>query len=108
MLAKPLQLVTAGTKTPPALGTVAAMTAIVVAHSSVDMVSGSISALLPTLKERFDLSSTTAGALVAAIAVSTSLSQPLVGRLADRLGARRMVATGAVVCSALLSLLGVA
>jgi len=71
-------------------------------------VSGSIGALLPTLKDRFDLNSIQAGGLVATIATSTALAQPVVGRLADLVGVRRVAGAGAVLSSALLALIGVA
>jgi FSR family fosmidomycin resistance protein-like MFS transporter len=46
--------------------------------------------------------------MVAAVALCTSMAQPLAGRIADRLGAKRVAATGAVLCSALLSMVGIA
>ena len=45
---------------------------------------------------------------VASIAASTALSQPLVGRVADRVGARRVAGVGAVLSSAMLAMVGVA
>jgi FSR family fosmidomycin resistance protein-like MFS transporter len=92
----------------PAVGTATAMTALAASHTFVDLVSGSIGALLPTLKDRFELSSIQAGGLVATIATSTALAQPLVGRIADRVGARRVAGAGAVLSSSFLSLIGVA
>ena len=94
--------------TMPAVGTATAMTVLAASHTFVDLVSGSIGALLPTLKERFELTSMQAGGLVATIAASTALSQPVVGRLADHIGARRVAGVGAVLSAALLSLIGVA
>ena len=93
--------------TMPAVGTAVSMAALVASHSFVDLVSGSIGALLPTLKDRFALNSMQAGALVASIATSTALSQPLVGRVADRVGARRVAGVGAVLSSAMLAMVGV-
>ena len=92
----------------PALGGAAAMTAVALTHSAVDIAGGSVAALMPTIRSRFHLSAAGIGALVAAVALCTSTSQPFAGRIADRLGAKRVAATGAVLCSALLSMLGVA
>lgn len=47
------------------------------------------------------------GALVATTAASTASSQPFVGRVADKIGARRVAGVGAVLSSALLALVGV-
>jgi FSR family fosmidomycin resistance protein-like MFS transporter len=92
----------------PAIGTATSIAAVVASHTFVDLVSGSIHALLPSIKDRFSLSSMQAAGLVATIAGSTSLSQPLVGRIADRIGARRVAAVGAVLSSSLLALVGLA
>ena len=43
-------------------------------HTFVDLVSGGIGALLPTLKDRFSLNSMQAGAIIATLAASTRLS----------------------------------
>ena len=60
--------------TMPAVGTATAMTVLAASHTFVDLVSGSIGALLPTLKDRFELNSMQASALVATIAASTALT----------------------------------
>ena len=70
--------------------------------------SGGIGALLPTLKDRFSLNSMQAGAIIATLAASTALAQPIGGRVADRIGARRVAGFGAVLTSALLALVGTA
>ena len=92
-----------------AAGTTATAAAITLAasHAGVDAVTGSISALVPTLDRRFGLSAGEVGTLLATLSASSMLAQPLGGRLADRIGAKRVAAAGAVVASALLSLLGV-
>ena len=92
----------------PALGSAAAIAAVALSHSAVDIAGGSVSALMPTIRHRFDLSAAGIGALVAAVALCTSMAQPLAGRMADRLGAKRVAATGAVLSSVLLSTVGVA
>ena len=90
-----------------AVGATASVVVIAAAHTGVDSVTGSVSALLPILEDRFTLSGAQVGALVATMSVSSLLSQPLVGRYADRIGAKKVTAAGAVVSSALLALLGV-
>jgi len=92
----------------PALGSAMAIATVALTHSAVDIAGGSVSALMPTIRKRFELSAAGIGALVAAVALCTSMAQPLAGRIADRLGAKRVAAAGAVLCSALLSMVGVA
>ncbi|MCC6457948.1 MAG: MFS transporter [Caldilineaceae bacterium] len=65
------------------------------------------SALLPTLQDKFDLREGALAALVAIMVFSSSLAQPVLGALADRLGRRKIAATGVVLNAALLSLVGV-
>ncbi|HZG94842.1 MAG TPA: MFS transporter [Mycobacteriales bacterium] len=88
-----------------ATGSVAALSAL---HLGVDAVSGSISALMPAIADRFQLGATEVGALVGTFSASSLLMQPLAGRMADRIGARRLAITGAIVSSALLGLVGIA
>ena len=71
MLATRTLLASPRSYTMPAVGTATAMTALAASHTFVDLVSGSIGALLPTLKERFELNSMQTSALVATIAAST-------------------------------------
>ena len=92
----------------PTLGSAAAIAAVALTHTAVDLTGGTVSALMPTIRHRFHLSAAGIGALIAVVAVCTSMAQPLAGRVADRLGAKRVAATGAVVSSVLLSMLGVA
>lgn len=101
-IALPRSASVAGTAT----ATAAALT-LAASHAGVDAVSGSISALVPTLDRRFGLGASEVGTLLATLSASSMLAQPLGGRLADRIGAKRVAAFGAVVASALLSLLGV-
>src|SRR6187549_2040283 len=109
MLAPPRAVLTKRSSlTVPAVGTATSMAALVASHTFVDLVSGSIGALLPTLKERFSLNSMQASAIIATLAASTALAQPIGGRVADRIGARRVAAFGAVLTSALLALVGTA
>ena len=85
----------------------AAVAALAAGHAGVDAVTGSIAALLPTLEARFELSGSAIAALLATLSASSMLAQPIIGRLADRMGSRAVAAGGAVLAAGLLSLLGV-
>ena len=76
-------------------------------HLVSDAVAGMFSALLPMLQDKFDLRSSTLAVLVALMVLSSSLTQPFFGALADRLGRRKVGAAGVVLNAALLSLVGV-
>lgn len=78
------------------------------AHIVNDGMSATLSALLPTLQLRFDLSEALLAALVAVLSFSSSVTQPLLGAVADRLGLRAMAALGVIVSASLLSLIGLA
>jgi FSR family fosmidomycin resistance protein-like MFS transporter len=86
---------------------IAAVAALAAGHAGVDMVTGSISAMLPTLEARFGLSGSAVATLLATLSASSMLSQPLIGRIADRIGARAVAAGGAFIAASLLSLLGI-
>lgn len=64
--------------------------------------------MLPTLQVRFAASTTTLALLVAAFAVSSSVTQPVLGALADRAGLRRVAGLGVALAAVSLSLVGVA
>ena len=87
--------------------TVGAVTAIGATHLAVDLVGGGFGALLPTIAERMSLSSTAVGVLVALFSVSALGSQPFMGGLADRFGARHVTALAAVFAAALLAVAAV-
>jgi len=53
-------------------------------HMCTDIVQGALPALLPFLKERFDLSYTVAGTLLMAAHLTSSVVQPLFGYITDR------------------------
>ncbi len=53
-------------------------------HASVDFTQGALPVLLPYLIDKFDLSYAQAAALVLALTVSSSVTQPVFGRLSDR------------------------
>lgn len=76
-------------------------------HLVSDAVAGMFSALLPMLQDKFDLRTGTLAVLVALMVLSSSLTQPFFGALADRLGRRKVGAAGVVLNAALLSLVGV-
>lgn len=80
---------------------------LVVAHAVNDSFSGMLAALLPTFQARFGASETMLAALVATLSFSASVTQPVFGALADRLGRRLVGALGVAGTSVLLSLMGV-
>ena len=90
----------------PTIGATVTVAVLGLAHTAVDAVAGSVSALLPTLEDRFELSGSELGSLVATISVSSLLAQPLAGRVADRIGSKKGAVVGALVSSVLLALLG--
>lgn len=77
-------------------------------HVAVDGVTSMLSALLPTLQVRFDLTETALAGLVGVLWFSTSVTQPLFGALADRFGSRGLIAFGTLGTTGLLSLVAVA
>lgn len=79
---------------------------LAVAHLASDTVTGTFSALLPTLQQRFGLTETTLALLVATLAFSASVTQPLFSALADRIGRRQVAALGILLNAGLLSLIG--
>lgn len=81
---------------------------LALSHGVNDLLPGAFSALLPTLRERFGFSESTLAFLVATLALSSSVTQPLLGALADRIGRRPVMAAGIVVSASLLSLIMVA
>ena len=81
---------------------------LAVAHTLTDTFASMLTALLPTLQVRFGLSESTLALLVAMLSFSTSVTQPFLGALADRYGARLISAVGIVLVTALLSLMSIA
>ena len=80
---------------------------LALAHLSGDALNSMLAALLPTLRDRFGLTETVLALLVAASWLGSSLTQPLFGALADRVGRRVVGSVGVIVNTALLSLVGV-
>lgn len=100
-VASPLRFRRAG----PAGGGLAALLAL--AHTINDALTAMPTVLLPSLQRRFGLTETALAALVALIWFSSSMTQPLFGAAADRIGRRGLAAGGVVVSSVLFSLIGV-
>lgn len=86
-------------------GTVAAL--LTLAHFFGDSLNSMLSALLPTLQARFDLTGTTLALLVATMWFSSSMMQPVFGALADRVSRRAVASLGVIANAAFLSLIGV-
>ena len=76
-------------------------------HAVNDVLTAVLGALLPTLQARLAAGTTTLALLVAAFTISSSISQPLLGALADRRGLREVAGLGVAVGAVALSLVGV-
>jgi FSR family fosmidomycin resistance protein-like MFS transporter len=90
-----------------ALGATGVAVLLALAHTANDAVTAIVAVLLPTLQAKFDLSATTLAVLVAGQWVTSSITQPFLGALADRVSRRALAAGGIVLNAALLSLVGV-
>jgi len=75
-------------------------------HAAADIPFSAVSAMLPTIQVRFGLTESVLALLVATLSFAASVTQPLFGALADRVGARIVGAAGVVASSALLALVG--
>lgn len=78
------------------------------AHIVNDGSASLLSALLPSLQVRLGLSEAILAGLVALLSFSSSVTQPLLGAVADRIGLRAMAAAGVAVSAGLLSFLALA
>ncbi len=67
-----------------------------------DTFASMLTALLPTLQVRFGLTESALALLVATLSFSTSVTQPFLGAVADRYGARLAGALGIVLVTSLL------
>jgi MFS transporter, FSR family, fosmidomycin resistance protein len=76
-------------------------------HAVNDVLTAVLGALLPTLQVRFGATTTTLAVLVAAFSISSSITQPLLGALADRYGLRQVAGAGVALAATSLSLIGV-
>lgn len=77
------------------------------AHIANDALTAGFTVLLPTVQEKFGLSATTLAVLVAAQWATSSITQPFIGALADRVSRRALAAGGVVLTAVLMSLIGV-
>jgi MFS transporter, FSR family, fosmidomycin resistance protein len=77
-------------------------------HFVNDAITAMLGALLPTLQARFELGPTLLALLVAVYSISSSVTQPLFGALAEQRSLRLVGATGVLLASLFLSLIGVA
>jgi FSR family fosmidomycin resistance protein-like MFS transporter len=81
---------------------------LVLAHATNDAFTSMLAALLPTLQLRFGASETLLALFVATLSFSSSVTQPVFGAIADRVGRRTVGALGVITSSVVLSLVGVA
>ena len=86
-------------------GSLAALLALV--HAANDALTAVPTVLLPSLQQRFALSETALAAIVALMWASSSVTQPLFGAVADRVGRRGLAVGGVAVSSVLFGLIGV-
>lgn len=94
---------TAELRPPAASPNVTALTAITAGHVVVDGGIGLLSPLLPDLQARFSLTPTALALLVALLAATSSVSQPVLGVIADQVGAHRAATLGILTSAALLT-----
>jgi MFS transporter, FSR family, fosmidomycin resistance protein len=90
-----------------ALGGAGLTAFLTITHATNDAFTSMLSALLPTFQARFGVTETVLAVLVAVLSFSSSVTQPLFGALADRLGRRLVGSLGVIVSSCLLGLMGV-
>lgn len=76
-------------------------------HLATDAFTSMFAVLLPTVQVRYGLTETGLALLVATLAFSASVTQPLMGALADRVDRRFVAALGVVLSAILISLIGV-
>jgi MFS transporter, FSR family, fosmidomycin resistance protein len=81
---------------------------LTLAHFSLDALTSMPLALLPIVQLHFGLTESTLALLVATLSFSTSLTQPVFGALADRIGRHYVAALGLMSNAILLSLVGIA
>lgn len=77
-------------------------------HTVNDAITAILGALLPTLQERFEVGPTTLALIVAVFWIASSVTQPLLGSLAEDIGLRTVAALGVLASALFLSLVGVA
>ena len=77
-------------------------------HAVNDVLAAMLGVLLPTLQARLAAGTTTLALLVAVFSISSSITQPLLGAVADRIGHRTVAGIGVALAAASMSLVGVA
>lgn len=90
-----------------ALGNAALLT-LMLGHFTNDMLGGVLTLLLPTMKERFDLSNAAVGLVPLAYTGMASLTQPLFGFVSDRYGRRWFASAALLWAAAFVALYGFA
>ncbi len=78
------------------------------AHAVNDSFTSFLAPLLPRIMERLDITIALASVLSMTLSIATSLPQPAVGYLSDRIGRRLFVIVGPLMTGAVLSLMGFA
>jgi MFS transporter, FSR family, fosmidomycin resistance protein len=81
---------------------------VTLAHTAVDLAQSAVPALVPYLVSRFGLNYAEAGGLVLAGTVSSSVTQPLFGVIADRYQPRWLLAAGVIIAGVGAAACGVA
>ncbi len=89
-------------------GALAVAATLTVAHLANDAYVAFLHPLLPRLMDKLDLSIALAALLSVILSLASSLPQPIMGYLADRVGRRWLVALGPVVSGVFLCLIGLA
>lgn len=84
-----------------------AMAALFMVHFSGDFYQSFIHPLYPILRNRFELSLTQIGMIAGVVTVSSFVSQPLMGLLADRYHPRRFMFCGLALSALFIPLMGV-
>jgi FSR family fosmidomycin resistance protein-like MFS transporter len=82
--------------------------AFMFAHFTHHVSNSMLTPLLPVIRDSFGLSYPAAGALVSAFSLSSGLSQPPIGVLADRIGSRTVITAGLFLTALCMILIGVA
>jgi MFS family permease len=93
---------------PGVLGGTALAAFMALVHTVNDAILAILGALLPTLQERFDAGPTLLAVIVAVFWVSSSVTQPVFGALAEDIGLRLVGSLGVLMAATFLSLIGVA
>src|SRR4051812_34881121 len=85
-----------------------ALMAVTLGHFSVDMYSGMLPLILVTLGDTLSLSYGQIGLVSSAFTLTSSLTQPLFGWLADRIGGRSLAAGGVILIAVMMGLMRLA